>query len=252
MRDDVAATAGWVCVDRLAVAEDHSRQQQHDRDRDGQRPEDRRGTCREQDNERFLRRVRHRRQRIGRKDRQRLLLGEPLVNLELAVDRRADQDAPQLAPGSARLLEGQAGFDASGATARKSCEFGSSDADYGVARAKTADLFDDAPIGRTLARSRGTDTSWRWGWIHCDGGLTSYLSRVMSADRVPIEASAEWRRTFPNARVGCLQMRGVSNAERHPALDQHLLELQSDLRARHAAADRVALANLPVVQAYQA
>jgi len=74
----------------------------------------------------------------------------------------------------------------------------------------------------------------------------------MSADRVPIEASAEWRRTFPNARVGCLQMRGVSNAERHPALDQHLLELQSDLRARYAAADRAALANLPVVQAYQA
>jgi len=74
----------------------------------------------------------------------------------------------------------------------------------------------------------------------------------MSADRVPIEASAEWRGTFPDAYVGCLQMHGVTNAERHPALDQRLLELQSELRARYASADRAALASLPVVQAYQA
>jgi DNA/RNA-binding domain of Phe-tRNA-synthetase-like protein len=47
-------------------------------------------------------------------------------------------------------------------------------------------------------------------------------------------------------------MHGVTNAERHPALDQRLLELQSELRARYASADRVALASLPVVQAYQA
>ena len=80
----------------------------------------------------------------------------------------------------------------------------------------------------------------------------SYLSRVVSANRVRIEASAEWRRTFPNASVGCLHMRGVSNAERHLALDQCLLELQSELRVRYAAADRAALAGLPVVRAYQA
>src|SRR5258708_25890498 len=87
----------------------------------------------------------------------------------------------------------------------------------------------------------------RWGFIHCDGGLTSYLSRVMSAYRVPIKASAEWRRTFPGASVGCLQMRGLSNPERHPAVDQRLVELQSELRRRYASADRATLASLPVV-----
>jgi DNA/RNA-binding domain of Phe-tRNA-synthetase-like protein len=74
----------------------------------------------------------------------------------------------------------------------------------------------------------------------------------MSADCVPIAASAEWRRTFPDASVGCLQMGGLSNPERHPALDQRLVELQSQLRRRYASADRAALASLPVVQAYQA
>ena len=74
----------------------------------------------------------------------------------------------------------------------------------------------------------------------------------MSADRVPIAASAEWRRTFPGAAVGCLQMHGVSNPERHRALDQRLVALQTELRGRYASADRSALASLPVVLAYQA
>ncbi len=74
----------------------------------------------------------------------------------------------------------------------------------------------------------------------------------MSADRVPIEASAEWRRIFPDASVGCLHMGGVSNPERHPALAQRLLAVQSDLRVRYASADRASLLSLPVVQAYQA
>jgi DNA/RNA-binding domain of Phe-tRNA-synthetase-like protein len=74
----------------------------------------------------------------------------------------------------------------------------------------------------------------------------------VGANCVPIDASADWRRTFPDACVGCLLMRGVTNAERHPALDRRLLDLQADLRARYAAADRAMLASLPVVQAYQA
>jgi DNA/RNA-binding domain of Phe-tRNA-synthetase-like protein len=44
----------------------------------------------------------------------------------------------------------------------------------------------------------------------------------------------------------------VSNLERHPALAQRLVELQSELRTRYASADRAALASLPVAQAYQA
>src|SRR5579859_6665658 len=74
----------------------------------------------------------------------------------------------------------------------------------------------------------------------------------MSASRMPFEASDEWRRTFPGACVGCLLMRGVRNAQRHPALDQALVQVQTDLRERHAGADRAVLASLPVVRAYQA
>src|SRR5579859_5461117 len=74
----------------------------------------------------------------------------------------------------------------------------------------------------------------------------------MSASRMPFEASDEWRRTFPGACVGCLLMRGVRNAQRHPALDQALVQVQTDLRERHAGADRSVLASLPVVRAYQA
>src|SRR4029077_9136761 len=69
---------------------------------------------------------------------------------------------------------------------------------------------------------------------------------------IRFEVSAEWRSTFPGACVGCLLMEGVSNAERSVALDARLSELQVQLRARYASADRAALANLPVVQAYQA
>jgi DNA/RNA-binding domain of Phe-tRNA-synthetase-like protein len=67
-----------------------------------------------------------------------------------------------------------------------------------------------------------------------------------------INASADWLRTFPGACVGCLLMDGVSNAERNPALDERLAELQTHLREHYAAADRAVLASLPVIQAYQA
>jgi DNA/RNA-binding domain of Phe-tRNA-synthetase-like protein len=74
----------------------------------------------------------------------------------------------------------------------------------------------------------------------------------MSANGLLVEASAEWRRTFPDASVGWLLMAGVSNADSHPALDQCLVDLQAELRTRYASADRAALADLPVVRAYQA
>ncbi len=67
-----------------------------------------------------------------------------------------------------------------------------------------------------------------------------------------IEASAEWRSTFPDACVGCVLMHGVSNPERNAALDGRLFELQTQLRERYASADRAALASLPTIRAYQA
>jgi DNA/RNA-binding domain of Phe-tRNA-synthetase-like protein len=67
-----------------------------------------------------------------------------------------------------------------------------------------------------------------------------------------IEASADWRNTFPNASVGCLVMHGVRNAEHNLRLHGSLSELQAHLRERYASADRAVLAGLPVIQAYQA
>jgi DNA/RNA-binding domain of Phe-tRNA-synthetase-like protein len=69
---------------------------------------------------------------------------------------------------------------------------------------------------------------------------------------IEVESAAEWQSTFPGARVGCLLMDGVSNAGRNPLLDGRLAELQAHLRERYASADRAALANLPVIRAYQA
>ncbi|HLZ31099.1 MAG TPA: phenylalanine--tRNA ligase beta subunit-related protein [Chloroflexota bacterium] len=67
-----------------------------------------------------------------------------------------------------------------------------------------------------------------------------------------VEATTDWRSTFPGASVGCLLMHGVSNAERSAALDERLAALQTHLRESHASADRAALANLPAIRAYQA
>jgi DNA/RNA-binding domain of Phe-tRNA-synthetase-like protein len=75
---------------------------------------------------------------------------------------------------------------------------------------------------------------------------------MLDTSRLPIEASVDWRSSFPGACVGCLLMYGVSNAERNVALDERLAELQVQLRERYAAADRAMLANLPVIRAYQA
>jgi DNA/RNA-binding domain of Phe-tRNA-synthetase-like protein len=74
----------------------------------------------------------------------------------------------------------------------------------------------------------------------------------VTVSRLSIDASANWRSTFPGACVGCLELHGVTNADRHPALDARLGELQTDLRSRYASADRAALANLSVLRAYQA
>jgi DNA/RNA-binding domain of Phe-tRNA-synthetase-like protein len=74
----------------------------------------------------------------------------------------------------------------------------------------------------------------------------------VTAQGLSIEASADWRRAFPGAHVGCLEIQGVSNAERNPILDARLADLQTELRARYASADRATLANLPVLRAYQA
>lgn len=55
---------------------------------------------------------------------------------------------------------------------------------------------------------------------------------------------------YPQAGIGFLVMRGVSNPERHPALEQAKETLQASLRARYAGQDRKGLEKHPILQAY--
>ena len=59
-----------------------------------------------------------------------------------------------------------------------------------------------------------------------------------------------WKSTYPGAAVGILAMRGVSNPDRHSALDERKEELEHQLRSKYSGYDRVALKALPTIQAY--
>ena len=62
--------------------------------------------------------------------------------------------------------------------------------------------------------------------------------------------SDEWKATYPGAAVGILAMRGVSNPDRHSALDEWKEELEHQLRSKYSGFDRAALKALPTIQAY--
>jgi DNA/RNA-binding domain of Phe-tRNA-synthetase-like protein len=64
--------------------------------------------------------------------------------------------------------------------------------------------------------------------------------------------SEAWKTTYPGAAAGILAMRGVSNPERHAALDKRKEELENQLRTRFSGFDRAALKALPTFQAYNA
>jgi DNA/RNA-binding domain of Phe-tRNA-synthetase-like protein len=59
-----------------------------------------------------------------------------------------------------------------------------------------------------------------------------------------------WKTTFPEALVGVLAMRGVTNPASHPDLQRHKMELVQELRSHYSGMDRSQLENLPVVKAY--
>jgi DNA/RNA-binding domain of Phe-tRNA-synthetase-like protein len=59
-----------------------------------------------------------------------------------------------------------------------------------------------------------------------------------------------WKTTFPEAHVGVLAMRGVTNPASHPDLQQHKMELVQELRSHYGGMDRSQLENLPVLKAY--
>jgi DNA/RNA-binding domain of Phe-tRNA-synthetase-like protein len=62
--------------------------------------------------------------------------------------------------------------------------------------------------------------------------------------------SEVWKATYPGAAVGILSMRGVSNPDYHPALDERMEEIEHELRSMYSGYDRSALRALPTIQAY--
>lgn len=66
------------------------------------------------------------------------------------------------------------------------------------------------------------------------------------------QISDNWQTAYPNAHVGVLVMREVSNPPTHAELEQRKIALEQDLRSRYAEQDRAALTQLPILQAYAA
>lgn len=64
------------------------------------------------------------------------------------------------------------------------------------------------------------------------------------------EVTSTWKFAFPNAHVGVLVMRDVSNPDHHTVLEQQKAELEERLRAQFAGQDRAAIASHPILQAY--
>jgi DNA/RNA-binding domain of Phe-tRNA-synthetase-like protein len=60
-----------------------------------------------------------------------------------------------------------------------------------------------------------------------------------------------WRRTYPQAHVGILVMRDVSNPRRHAELERRKQALEAELRARFAGKSKATLAALPTMRAYR-
>ncbi|NTU64201.1 MAG: hypothetical protein HGB05_12575 [Chloroflexi bacterium] len=66
------------------------------------------------------------------------------------------------------------------------------------------------------------------------------------------QISDNWKSIYPNAHVGVLAMREVSNPASHAELEQCKIAVEQDLRSRYGGQDRAALLQLPVLQAYAA
>jgi DNA/RNA-binding domain of Phe-tRNA-synthetase-like protein len=64
------------------------------------------------------------------------------------------------------------------------------------------------------------------------------------------EVTNVWKAAYPEAHVGILAMRSVSNPAHDPALESRKAALEEQLRARFSGQDRAAIASHPVLQAY--
>src|SRR5918993_795511 len=64
------------------------------------------------------------------------------------------------------------------------------------------------------------------------------------------EVTPVWKTTYPEALVGVLVMRDVSNPPHHPEVERKKTALEEELRTRFSGQDRTTIANHPVLQAY--
>ena len=62
--------------------------------------------------------------------------------------------------------------------------------------------------------------------------------------------TSEWKSAFPEAHVGVLAMRDVSNTAHHPELEDRKVEIEEQLRSQFSGQDRAALSSHPILRAY--
>ena len=64
------------------------------------------------------------------------------------------------------------------------------------------------------------------------------------------EVTSTWKSTYPEAHVGVLVMRAVSNPAHDPALKSRKATLEEQLRAQFSGQDRATVATHPILRAY--
>ncbi|HEX9386213.1 MAG TPA: phenylalanine--tRNA ligase beta subunit-related protein [Anaerolineales bacterium] len=64
------------------------------------------------------------------------------------------------------------------------------------------------------------------------------------------EVTDTWKSTYPEAHVGVLVMRAVSNPAHHADLEKRKIELERQLRSQYSGQDRAVIASHPILQAY--
>jgi len=64
------------------------------------------------------------------------------------------------------------------------------------------------------------------------------------------EVTPAWKAAYPEAHVGVLVMRAVTNPAHHPELEFQKAALEEQLRAQYSGQDRAAIASHPILRAY--
>jgi DNA/RNA-binding domain of Phe-tRNA-synthetase-like protein len=77
------------------------------------------------------------------------------------------------------------------------------------------------------------------------------MRSVERSDDVEIHIADGWRKAYPEASIGILAMDDVDNPPENSALNEHVRQVEADLRSRWAGATRADLNQLPEFEAYR-